>query len=198
MADLLFPPSPQFQVKVFVCTQKKLWLSSSSSSKSCLIIFKSFVGSWSWSSSSSSFSTHLIHFIPIQLSRAWTIRNKRRIGFWKLSMFFQGDFSLSGSCCCCCRCCCIELERKKHCRQMDFETTISSECATRCPFPRPTDWPHKLWILKWISKIKVQTIEKYSSRRRRRRRRLYHLLQCPACMLSFGMSIDQLEDVIWH
>jgi len=23
MADLLFPPSPQFQVKVFVCTQKK-------------------------------------------------------------------------------------------------------------------------------------------------------------------------------
>jgi hypothetical protein len=32
--------------------------------------------------------------------------------------------------------------------------------------------------LKWISKIKVQTIEQYSSSRRRRR--LYHLLQCPS------------------
>jgi len=66
--------------------------------------------------------------------------------------------------------------------------------------PQPTDGPHKLWILKWISKIKVQTIDQYSSSssRRRRRRRIYHLLQCPSCMLSFGMSIDQMEHVIWH
>ncbi len=75
---------------------------------------------------------------------------------------------------------------------MDFETMISSGCEVdvqdvQPDVHQPTDGPHKPWILKWISKIKVQTTEQY---RRRRRRRLYRLLQYPACMLSSGMPYN--------
>jgi hypothetical protein len=129
-----------------------------------------------------------IHFIPIQLSRAWTIRNKRRIVVWSFLCSFKGilvcqDHAVVVIVAV------LSLKGRKALQTNGFwDYDLLMMMCKQMSLPRPTDWPHKLWILKWISKIKLQTIEQYS-RRRRRRRRLYHLLQCLACMLSLAWYV---------
>jgi hypothetical protein len=110
---------------------KKVSSSSSSSSKSCLIIIIIFFIIILHS---------FIHFIPIQRSRAWTVRNERRIS--SFSVLSRGFYFV--------RIMLLSLLLYWAWKEEALQTngfwdddllrmwSRCPGCATRCP---PTDWP---------------------------------------------------------